>query len=164
MTDCPCGSQLEYIVCCQPYLLDKKIPATPEALMRSRYTAYTKANIDYIKKTMRGKAFVGFNEVEALRWSKRVIWIMLDVMNVSQDNEIAFVEFIARFVDGPHLKSIHERSEFVYEHDHWYYVDGSQIPSVSGVEKTVVTRNDRCPCGGGGKFKNCHGKTKASIE
>ena len=160
MTDCPCGSQLEYIVCCQPYLADEKTPSTAEALMRSRFSAYTQGHMDYIKKTMRDKAAIGFNEAEALRWSKRVAWIKLDVTHVLQERETASVEFIATFVDGQYLKSIHERSAFVYDNNHWYYVDGSQISPVSGVKKQVITRNSRCPCGGIGKFKNCHGKNK----
>lgn len=55
MNDCPCGSKISYSSCCGLYHSAKAIAPTPEALMRSRYTAYTQANFDYIKATMRGK-------------------------------------------------------------------------------------------------------------
>ena len=61
MTTCPCGSKKNYADCCQPFIELKKIPETPEQLMRSRYTAYTQANMDYIVRTMRGKAAADFD-------------------------------------------------------------------------------------------------------
>ena len=77
---CPCDSQKKYLYCCEPFIMGKQIPETPEALMRSRYSAYTMANIDYIKETMRGNALVGFQELDAKRWAKRVTWIKLKVL------------------------------------------------------------------------------------
>ena len=48
METCPCGSGRPYEDCCGPYIAGKAKPATAEALMRSRYTAYAKKEIDYI--------------------------------------------------------------------------------------------------------------------
>ena len=42
MKSCPCGSQKQYEQCCGPFLDGRAIAPTAEALMRSRYTAYTK--------------------------------------------------------------------------------------------------------------------------
>ena len=155
MTLCPCGSKQEFSACCKPYLDAEKTPATPEALMRSRYTAYTQANIDYIKKTMRGKAALGFNDIEASRWASRVIWIKLDVIRAYHEKDIDFVEFSAVFIEGNNLNSLHELSEFIYENDCWYYVEGSPLLSAG---KQTLTRNSKCPCGSQKKFKNCHSK------
>lgn len=71
MTICPCGLQ-DYSDCCALYHTGERIPPTPEALMRSRYAAYALANIDYIKKTMRGKVLLGFNESNAKAWAESV--------------------------------------------------------------------------------------------
>ena len=70
MSLCPCGSQHLYDSCCGLYLDKKQKPQTPEQLMRSRYTAYSVANIDYIKNTMQGNPLIGFNEQEAEKWAK----------------------------------------------------------------------------------------------
>ena len=51
MSQCPCNSGIEFSDCCAPYLKGKKKPETALALIRSRYTAHTFANIDYIQTT-----------------------------------------------------------------------------------------------------------------
>ncbi|MDW7598315.1 MAG: YchJ family metal-binding protein [Nitrosomonadaceae bacterium] len=49
---CPCGNaNKEYTDCCAGYLKGCKDPTTAEALMRSRYTAYTLGNEDYLLST-----------------------------------------------------------------------------------------------------------------
>ena len=137
--------------------MGKQIPETPEALMRSRYTAYTMANSDYIKQTMRGRALIGFQEIETERWAKRVFWIKLHVIHATTENASrGYVEFEASFVDGSRLRSMHEKSEFICEEGRWYYVDGTQL-APRHVEQ-MVSRNRVCPCGGPRKFKHCHGK------
>ena len=159
MISCPCDPQKLYIDCCEPYLSGKVTPDTPEALMRSRYTAYTMANIAYIKQTMRGTAAVNFQEKEAERWAKKAIWIKLDVIKVIQEMDgIGFVEFEAFFVEGARLKSIHENSRFRREQGKWFYVDGTHSP-VSPVNQ-IISLNTNCPCGNQRKFKNCHGKAR----
>lgn len=153
---CPCGSQRHYLSCCEPFITGKQSPKTPEALMRSRYSAYTMANMDYIKETMRGSALAGFQEQDAKRWAKRVVWIKLNVLKSLIDGvNKGYVEFQASFVDGSHLKSIHERSEFLFENGRWYYVNGEHFLATD-TEQTV-SRTMNCPCGSNRKFKNCHG-------
>lgn len=125
--------------------------------MRSRYTAYTMANIDYIKETMRGNALIGFQELDAKRWAKRVNWIKLNVLKSAVENaSTGYVEFEASFVDSSHLKSIHEKSEFICEEGRWYYIGGKHLPTDH--TEQMISRNMNCPCGSYRKFKNCHGK------
>ncbi len=50
MKPCPCGSKVDYLGCCGQYIDYSTHPKTPEALMRSRFTAYSLADIAYIKK------------------------------------------------------------------------------------------------------------------
>ena len=55
---CPCGSGKDFDQCCGPYLSGRAEPPTAEALMRSRYVAYTRGDIDYIGRTTApGKPF-----------------------------------------------------------------------------------------------------------
>ena len=45
---CPCMSGKAYAECCEPVIKGTRKAATPEELMRSRYSAYAKAEIDHI--------------------------------------------------------------------------------------------------------------------
>ena len=47
---CPCSSQKEMADCCLPYIRTYSAP-TAEALMRSRYTAFTLHEADYLFQT-----------------------------------------------------------------------------------------------------------------
>lgn len=154
---CPCGSQKNYLSCCKPFLTGQQIPETPQALMRSRYTAYTMANIAYIKDTMRGSALLGFREAEAKRWATNVRWIKLLVLASSMEHaSTGYVEFEAYFVDGYRLKALHEKSKFLWEEGRWYYVGGTHLPPTIAEQK--ISRTMTCPCGSLRKFKNCHGR------
>jgi SEC-C motif-containing protein len=157
MTLCPCGSQKYFAECCSPYLEMKQHPETPEQLMRSRYTAYSLADIGYIQNTMRGKALVGFNPNEAKAWTQNVTWVGLKVLrSFLETPEKAFVEFIAQYREQNQLKKIQELSEFHKEGALWFYVDG--VHEKNQEKKQKVSRNAPCPCGSGKKFKNCHDK------
>ncbi|MFC3909114.1 YchJ family protein [Legionella dresdenensis] len=153
MTVCPCNSTLDYLACCGLYHRQQGIAPTPEALMRSRYSAYSMANIEYIKQTMSGKPLQGFNDVEAARWASSVVWLGLEVVQAYQDNDTTGrVEFIARYLENDTVKSIHEVSDFQGINGRWYYVGGAHVQEPS----MKIARNMPCPCGSMKKFKNCH--------
>lgn len=154
---CPCGSKETYEHCCALFLEKNKIANTPEQLMRSRYTAYSLAKIDYIKQTMKDKMLIGFNEIEAKKWALGVTWISLEVIqSYLESPNKGFVEFCATFIERDQLKTIHELSEFHKESSHWFYVDGTH-KKVLNKANNKIARNNPCPCGSGKKFKNCHG-------
>lgn len=158
INNCPCGSQIQYSECCEPFLINKRFPVSAEQLMRSRYTAYTQALVDYIAQTMRGKAALGFDKVSAKTWASSVIWLNLDVINsYSNDAGTAFVEFSAIFLQKNNkLQEIHELSEFKFINGNWYYVDGKNLPARNKLTDRVVPVNTLCPCDSGRKFKSCH--------
>ena len=155
--NCTCGSQQDYTCCCGLYIEGNQIAPLPEALMRSRYTAYTQANISYIKNTMKGKPLIGFDEVAAKHWADTVNWVGLTIVNTSiPHDELGSVEFIAKFIEGEKLKSIHEISEFRCDHGVWYYIGGNLQPTTN----KGLSRNALCPCDSQKKFKNCHAKKR----
>lgn len=127
MTLCPCSSGLDYQACCAPFLCGTARPKTPEALMRSRYTAYSMADIAYIKKTMRGKALKGFNAQEARLWAQSVEWLGLTVISAPEGANT--VEFKACYREQGHIKYIHEISRFQYAYGHWFYTGGTHSGS-----------------------------------
>lgn len=146
---CPCGSEREYEACCGSYIQGGLIPQHPEQLMRSRYTAYTQANIDYIIQTMCGAALKGFNAVEASAWATSVQWMELKVLNASETGDEGVVEYAAYFVLQNQMQELRERSHFVRQNGRWFY-DGE-------LKLQKIGRNDPCSCGSGKKYKKCCG-------
>lgn len=158
MTTCPCGLQ-EYSNCCAIYHRGDRVAPTPEALMRSRYSAYALADMDYVKKTMLGQALESFDESSAKVWALSVKWLGLQILRVkTQSNDCGFVEFIARFIEGDKERSIRELSEFQKVGERWYYIDGTYQKPQENSRPSKVGRNSPCPCNSQKKYKNCHGK------
>lgn len=156
MQPCPCGSNKNYAECCGAFIEGQQAPSTPEALMRSRYTAYTKANTDYLLKTMKSPAKDRFDAKLSGEWTRQVQWVGLEVKKTSTELTKGFVEFIAYFKEQEKLKAIHERSEFRYEDGAWYYVDGKHLSlNDETSRRTRMGRNDPCFCGSGKKYKQC---------
>lgn len=122
---CPCGSKQAYDKCCERFILGREIPTTAEQLMRSRYTAYTQANIDYIQATMRELAAENFDPVAAESWAKAVKWKRLKVyesFSHPSDAERAFVSFSAYYIAQGRPEEIREVSEFKRIDGRWFYI------------------------------------------
>lgn len=121
-TTCPCGSNKTYAACCGPYLDDTAIAPTAEALMRSRYSAFTMMREDYLLATWHASTrpdTLGLTEDTAGKW------LGLQVKrHEQQDAEHAIVEFVARHKIGGRAHRLHEVSRFVREDGRWFYVDG----------------------------------------
>lgn len=156
---CPCCSSKKYDQCCGPLIAKTEVAQSPEQLMRSRYTAYSLANIDYIIDSMRGKPLLGFNMEQAFRWARKVTWLGLEVKDAYlESDEIGFVEFIATILNNTQVELIHELSEFRKIDGHWFYTEGMRPKSGKVYPSYTLGRNSTCPCDSGKKFKNCHGK------
>lgn len=154
MQPCPCGIKKDYAECCGLFIEGQQTPPTPERLMRSRYSAYTQANMDYIARTMKSPAKDRFDANSAEEWAKRIEWLRLEVKTSSIQDKKGFVEFIAYFKEKEKIHTLHEISEFHLDDGKWYYVDGKQATTVSSTT-LPVGRNDQCPCGSGKKYKKC---------
>ncbi|CAA7614047.1 conserved hypothetical protein [Candidatus Terasakiella magnetica] len=162
MTTCPCGSGQSYTACCEPFITGAAFAPTPEALMRSRYTAFTVAAIDYLEQTLAPDQRHDFQKVETEKWAKDSHWLGLDIHSTSgggpEDAE-GTVDFTARFRLNNRAEAHRELSVFRREEGRWYYVDG-QIGGAKPEQRRVAVkagRNDPCPCGSGKKYKKCCG-------
>jgi SEC-C motif-containing protein len=156
--NCPCGTGLAYNECCGIFLSGKALPETPEKLMRSRYTAYTQNNFDYITNTMTGPAAEKFDLRSASDWAESIEWIRLDVISSTIEETKGHVEFIAYFYDENKKRhAMHELSEFHFEYGKWFYVDGCAPKHKPPIPETMRKRNDICHCGSGKKYKKCCG-------
>lgn len=119
---CPCGSQLTLNDCCGLYINLVKTAPTAEALMRSRYTAYTLHDADYIYNTTAPKERRDYNKKDILTWAKGSTWLKLEILYTSE----TIVEFKAYFLNN-HLQAQvhHERSVFVKIDNVWYFQGGT---------------------------------------
>lgn len=156
---CPCGGG-SYAECCGPFLAGDAQPATAEALMRSRYSAYVLQKIDYLTETHDPETVDEFDEEEAAGWAKGADWQGLEIVDrvrgKEKDNE-GVVEFVARYRYQDNELSHHERSSFVKLDGRWYYTSGDPMTAPIKRETPKVGRNDPCPCGSGKKHKKCCG-------
>ena len=125
---CPCGTGKAYLDCCGAFISHQKKPATPEELMRSRYTAYTQVNIDYIVDTMKSPASDNFDKEARRASAKKIKWTGLKIIKTTHDSTKGIVEFCAYyFIDNNNdnkKNKLHEVSEFRFENEKWYYIDG----------------------------------------
>ncbi|HEX4924962.1 MAG TPA: YchJ family protein [Bdellovibrionales bacterium] len=160
---CPCGSNRTLEACCGPLLAGEAKPESAEALMRSRYTAYTRGDVDYIRRTLAPEMHSHFDEDSVREWAEQAEWKGLQILSTEQGgphDTKGVVRFIATYNLGGGLFEHHETSRFRKDGSgQWLFVDGE------GEQKKIVTqhvrqapkigRNDPCPCGSGKKFKKC---------
>jgi SEC-C motif-containing protein len=119
---CPCGLPHSYEECCGRYTIGNLPAPTAEALMRSRYSAYTLAQEPYLLATWHPSTRPAALD---LNTGPRPKWLGLQVKRHQQtDDSHAEVEFIARYKIGSRAYRLHETSRFVREEGQWYYLDG----------------------------------------
>ena len=149
---CPCGSKKQLDDCCLRVINGSVKALSAEQLMRSRYTAYALRNEQYVLDSWHSSTRPSGLGLEL---ETSMLWTGLNIQKVSaEENNTAYVEFVARFNNEGVAGQIHERSRFVREQGYWFYVDGEQIESAM----KAPGRNDPCHCGSGKKFKKCCGK------
>jgi SEC-C motif-containing protein len=164
MESCPCGSGRAYEECCGPYIAGKSKPATAEALMRSRYSAYVKKAVDYIVDTCLLDEEHGIDKDATKRWAEKSTWLGLTILSADKggpSDEEGIVEFKASYVLDGLRENHHERAAFVKREGAWLYADGEIIPETVVREGPKVGRNDPCPCGSGKKYKKCCGASSS---
>jgi SEC-C motif domain protein len=156
---CTCGSGKSDDACCGPILAGAPAP-TAEALMRSRYSAYVRGEIDYLEHSLAPEARGDFDRAVATQASASTQWLGLTIRSTHDGgpaDETGTVEFVVRFSDGGKKGAHHELSRFRREAGRWVYIDGTIDPVPTPRTVTHVGRNDPCPCGSGKKYKKCCG-------
>lgn len=123
LIDCPCGRSKPYTACCGRFIESNEPAPTAEALMRSRYTAYTLRNEDYLLATWHAStrpSSLGLQDEVPTKW------LGLEVKrHEQQDADHAIVEFVARYKVQGRAHRLHEVSRFLREAGQWFYVDGT---------------------------------------
>ncbi len=128
---CRCHSGRKAKGCCLPVLAGAAAE-TPEALMRSRYTAYAAGDIAYVMHTTdatgpRGRADTQAWAAEVRQFSESVRFEGLEVRAASASGDTGEVTFFATLSQAGADVSFGERSRFVRREGRWLYVDGDRL-------------------------------------
>ena len=125
-TLCPCGTGKEYLDCCGVFHKDISKVETAEQLMRSRYTAFVKANGKYLLESQHSSTRPTLQIHDIVAWAMSVKWHRLEVDETakgSKEDEEGEVKFRAFYMERFRNKCLEEHSKFVKENGHWVYLD-----------------------------------------
>lgn len=125
---CPCGSKQNYADCCGAIIGGKREATTCLELMKSRYSAYTKADINYLMLSHSSKTRPKQKERKGIKqWAESVRWMQLVIENTwdgTANDQEGKVEFKALYFENGQMSQIHEKSLFRRENGRWVYVSG----------------------------------------
>ncbi|MFJ5178276.1 YchJ family protein [Streptomyces griseoviridis] len=114
---CPCGLPAPYDGCCGRFHRGAPAP-TPEALMRSRYSAFVRLDAPYLLRTWHPAA-----RPARLDLDPGTRWTGLEILATTEGTAFhgtGTVTFRATYRGG----ALHERSRFERVEGAWVYVDG----------------------------------------
>lgn len=124
---CTCDSNQNVSECCVSILNGNRDPETALELMRSRYVAFTLADIDYLMRSHHSKTRPVKEKKSIQKWAKSVKWMGLTILKTidgKTNDDTGIVEFRALFMENGEINSIHEVSMFERENGSWVYVSG----------------------------------------
>lgn len=146
MNKCYCKSGLLFSKCCEPLLRVARMPQSALALMRSRYSAYCVGDVHYLQATTHDRVWSD-EELKFIQdWADQSEWQHLEIVSHSD----LIVEFKAYYIFEKKQHLHHEKSTFIKHNDGYKYVDGEVYE-----DKVEFTKNEKCICGSGLKYKRC---------
>lgn len=124
---CRCNSNQDFHDCCGRFLSGNQSAATPEQLMRSRYTAFALGGYgSYLLQTWFPATAQGITEAELS--NSGVTWLRLQIDHASQQGDSGTVTFRAWFINEQQQPcQMLETSMFIRQQQRWYYVGGEVI-------------------------------------
>ena len=96
--------------------------------MRSRYTAFSLHQFDYLQQT----------SIEKMTVNEPVDWVKLSIIKSNKGglkDLVGTVEFKAFYLDQHSLFVLHEESHFVKKEGRWFYALGHHTLAPIGTEK-----------------------------
>jgi SEC-C motif-containing protein len=157
--NCYCGSSQTFEQCCHKVISGVNKASSPGQLMRSRCSAYTIKNAQYLfdttAKAQQTEQLLG----EISQWANQTTWLKLVVHHAAENKSVDFdnkhpptVNFSAWYLHDKKYYQMTELSSFVIENEQWKYSTGE---SLTHNELPLPKRNGSCPCGSNKKFKRC---------
>ena len=80
---CPCGSKNDFSECCEPIITGEVKATTAEQLMRARYTAYTKAEMDFLFESLHPDNREENDRDGARDWAENSQWHGLEILDTT---------------------------------------------------------------------------------
>ncbi|MFT4754713.1 MAG: SEC-C motif-containing protein [Salibacteraceae bacterium] len=123
--NCPCGRSIRYSACCERVHLNIHRAKTAEDLMRSRYSAFTLGDGEYLFKSHHSSQRNSADKKTTSIWAKSVQWMRLEVVSSTKgafNSVYGTVAFKAFFIENGTLNVIEENATFERENGHWVYV------------------------------------------
>jgi SEC-C motif-containing protein len=132
--DCPCGTGRPYAACCEPFHRGLREAPDAEALLRSRYAAFARREVGYLRATLHPEhpdralpeaaALAALREAAATHRYQGLVVLDRD----GPDGGVARVLFHARVFHRGRDRSFVECSEFVNDGAGWRYLAGTTAP------------------------------------
>lgn len=161
MDTCPCGSSRPFAECCRPIITGEARAETAEQLMRSRYSAYVKKEMAWLRESLHPDHRADYDEASSRAWAERAEWHGIEILNRVKGgpaDEQGTVEFVVSFTENDVRQEHREVSSFQKTGGAWYFTTGKPLgPRPVVRQGPKAGRNDPCPCGSGKKFKKCCG-------
>jgi SEC-C motif-containing protein len=159
--NCPCGSEIDLSQCCLPVIQGKQEAPTAEKLLRARYTAFTRGDVDFILETHHSRTRHDVKRKEIEDWSKNSEWLGLKIVQSDagkETDQTGIIIFSAQYKTGEKVHDHAEKSFFEKEGQKWRFLDAHGL--ISGPLRRTepkIGRNDPCSCGSQKKYKKCCG-------
>lgn len=97
---------------------------TAEALMRSRYSAFAKNEMQYLRDTTDPQTLETIDDEANKEWSERAQFLKLEIIHTEEKGTKGAVEFKAAYsVDGENYTH-HEISTFRKQAGQWFFKSG----------------------------------------
>ena len=158
---CACGSGIQLETCCLPIIRGQAHAETAEQLLRARYTAFTRGDVDFILSTHHSKTLEEVKRDEIEDWSKNSKWMGLKILQAEAGQKAdtqGTIIFGAYYSQNGKNEEHLEKSFFEKENGQWKFLDAQGIQTGTYRRpEPKIGRNDPCSCGSGKKFKKCCG-------
>ncbi|SNT21398.1 YchJ family protein [Rhodococcoides kyotonense] len=119
---CPCLRGEPFDECCGPYLRGETTPPTAERLMRSRFTAFSVGDAEYLIRTWHPTTAPGDLTLDPMQR-----WYRLDIVDARSGgllDDVGTVQFSAYYKHPEGNGVLRERSRFTRVDGAWVYLDG----------------------------------------
>ena len=121
---CPCGSEKTYAQCCGVYHSGKMLAPSPEALMRSRYAAFAKNQMQYLRDTTDPQTLDSIDDGANKEWAENAKFLKLEILHSEEKGTKGIVEFKAHYSIQDEDYVHHELSTFRKQAGEWFFKSG----------------------------------------
>ncbi|WP_344444755.1 YchJ family protein [Kitasatospora nipponensis] len=122
-TACPCGLPAGYADCCGRLHRGEATAATPEQLMRSRYSAFAVRDAEYLLRSWHPDT-----RPATVDFAPDLHWVRLEILGSTGGSAFhpeGTVEFRAHYREAGGPGTMHENSRFLRHQGAWVYLDGT---------------------------------------